>query len=175
MNIGSTLSRKKFLSATLSMTAGSLFTPVLGSKLYQEKPAPITSEIVKEFVRLAHSDLNKVKEMLSTQPLLLNASWDWGGGDFETAIGAAGHMGLKETANYLLDQGARADIFVLTMLGKTAMVNLMLDEFPGLLNSAGPHGFTLLHHAEKGGKEAEELFAHLQSLGLKEKHRKLFS
>ena len=97
--------------------------------------------------------LGKVKEMLSVQPLLLNSSWDWGGGDFETALGAAGHMGLKETASYLLDKGARTDIFVLTMLGKTAIVKSMLNEFPALLNSAGPHGFTLLHHAEKGGKE----------------------
>lgn len=113
--------------------------------------------------------------MLSAQPLLLNASWDWGGGDFETAIGAAGHMGLREEANYLLAKGARSDIFVLTMLGKTAIVKGMLADYPALLNSAGPHGFTLLHHAEKGGKEAEELFDFLQSLGLKDKHRKLSS
>jgi len=50
--------------------------------------------------------------MLAEYPLLLNSSWDWGGGDFETALGAAGHMGLKDTANFLISQGARVDIFV---------------------------------------------------------------
>lgn len=96
-----------------------------------------------------------------------------GAGDFETALGAAGHMGLKETANFLLSLGARADIFVLTMLGKTDIVKAILKDYPSLLNSKGPHGFTLLHHAEKGGKESEELVAHFQSLGLTETFIKL--
>ncbi|MBL7961552.1 ankyrin repeat domain-containing protein [bacterium] len=132
------------------------------------------SELVKEFVQVAHTDLGRVKILLETNPLLLNASWDWGGGDFETALGAAGHMGLKDTANYLLDKGARADIFVLTMLGKTEMVKSMLTEYPKLLMSLGPHGFTLLHHAEKGGTEASELKEFLISKGLQDKHIKLF-
>ncbi|MBC7884647.1 MAG: ankyrin repeat domain-containing protein [Saprospiraceae bacterium] len=130
--------------------------------------------MVKEFVKVAHRDFDKVKEMLDEQPLLLNAAWDWGGGDFETAIGAAGHMGLKDIANYLIEKGARTDIFVLTMLGKTDIVKFMLSEYPILLNSFGPHGFTLLHHAEKGGKESEILYHHLRSLGLNDTHRKLF-
>ena len=175
MNDTHRFSRKQFLSATFLVTTGSIVIPGFASAVQQEKPLPIPSETVREFVRVAHSDLEKVKEMLTAQPLLLNASWDWGGGDFETAIGAAGHMGLKDTANFLLDRGARTDIFVLTMLGKTGMVKSMLNDYPSLLNAAGPHGFTLLHHAEKGGKESEELFSYLQSLGLKEKHRKLFS
>ena len=112
--------------------------------------------------------------MLEEYPLLLNASWDWGGGDFETALGAAGHMGLKETANYLLQKGARADIFVLTMLGKTDIVKSTIKEFPSLLNSLGPHGFTLLHHAEKGGKDSEDLLAFFQSSGMKEKNISLY-
>ena len=173
MSSTTTYSRNKFLSKTVLVAAGSLVIPAYVSA--QDKPAAIASEMVKEFVLIAHRDLDKVKQMLTAQPLLLNASWDWGGGDFETAIGAAGHMGLKEMANYLLEKGARTDIFVLTMLGKTGIVKGMLADFPGLLNSAGPHGFTLLHHAEKGGKESQELFDYLQTLGLKEKHRKLFS
>lgn len=99
---------------------------------------------------------------------------NWGGGDFETAIGAAGHMGLKEMAKYLLEKGARTDIFVLTMLGKTEIVKAMLKEYPSLLNSLGPHGFTLLHHAQKGEKDSEELFSLFQSLGLKENNIKLY-
>ena len=100
--------------------------------------------------------------------MLLNAAWDWGNGDFETALGAAGHLGIKETANLLISLGARTDIFVLTMLGKTDIVKALLKTYPSLLNSKGPHGFTLLHHAEKGGKDSEKLLKHLQKLGLTE-------
>lgn len=166
-----TVTRRKFLTNGLLIT-GLAATPDIIAQ--QDKPLPIDSKIVEEFVRVAHSDFNKVQEMHTKYPLLLNASWDWGGGDFETGIGAAGHMGLKEIANYLLDKGARADIFVLTMLGKTDPVKLMLKDYPNLLNSLGPHGFTLLHHAEKGGQDSLELFNYLQTLGLKDKHRKLF-
>jgi hypothetical protein len=166
-------SRKDFLLKGIMMTAGIALTPKLIYSQKQEQPKPIDSKIVNEFVKIAHSDLDKVKEMIKEYPLLLNSSWDWGGGDFETALGAAGHMGLKDTANFLLSIGARADIFVLTMLGKTEIVKAMLRDYPTLLNSKGPHGFTLLHHAEKGGKESEELAKHFQALGLKETFIKL--
>jgi hypothetical protein len=172
--MNNSISRKKFLSKSLLYATGLVVTPKFLLTQQQEKPPAIPSEIVNEFVKIAHFDFSKVKQMLGEHPLLLNAAWDWGGGDFETAIGAAGHMGLKETANYLLEKGARTDIFVLTVLGETDIVKSMLKEYPILLNSTGPHGFTLLHHAEKGGKESEELINHLQTLGLKEKHRKLF-
>ncbi len=89
-------------------------------------------------------------------------------GDFETAIGAARHMGQKETAKFLISLGARTDIFVLTMLGEIDLVKSLLKAYPSLLNSIGPHGFTLLHHAEKGGKDAEKLVTHLKKLGLTE-------
>lgn len=160
--------RKDFLLKGIMLTTGIALTPKLIFADSQEKPSPIDSKIVNEFVKVAHSDFDKVKDMLMQYPLLLNASWDWGGGDYETAIGAAGHMGRKDIADFLLSNGARADIFVLTMLGKTEIVKAMLLAYPALLNSKGPHGFTLLHHAVKGGKESEELAKHFQSLGLKE-------
>lgn len=160
--------RKAFLLKGFMLTTGITLT---AGKIFannQEKSAPIDTKIVNEFVKVAHSDFDKVKDMLKQYPLLLNSAWDWGGGDFETALGAAGHMGRKDIADFLLLNGARADILVLTMLGKTDIVKALLREFPALLNSQGPHGFTLLHHAVKGGKESEELVKHFQSLGLKE-------
>jgi ankyrin repeat protein len=166
MKNGST--RKDFLLKGIMLSTGIALTPKHIFALNQEKPAQIDSKIVNEFVKVAHADLDKVKDMLKQYPLLLNAAWDWGSGDFETALGAAGHMGRKDIADFLISNGARADIFVLTMLGKTEIVKAMLQAFPALLNSQGPHGFTLLHHAAKGGKDSEELVKHLQSLGLKE-------
>jgi hypothetical protein len=40
--------------------------------------------------------------MLAELPTLLYATWDWGNGDFETALEGAGHVGNKEIANYLI-------------------------------------------------------------------------
>ena len=106
--------------------------------------------------------------MLAESPTLLYATWDWGGGDFETALEGAGHVGNKEIANYLIELGARTNLFVLTMLGKTNLVKSYLEAFPEYLKARGPHGFTLLHHAQRGGEEAKELLDYLGSKGLKE-------
>lgn len=132
------------------------------------KPAQLAPELVKEFVRVGHNNLPEVQRMLKEQPGLLNASWDVGGGDFETALEGAGHVGDREIAEYLIGQGARANIFVLTMLGHTTIVKEMLAQYPYLLRSKGPHGLTLLHHATRGGAPAKALLEHIQALGLTE-------
>ncbi len=165
-----TSTRRAFISSVVVLTPG---VALLG-QAQQDKPPALESAIVNEFVRVAHNNFDRMKQLLEEYPTLLNASWDWGKGDFETAIGAAGHMGLKDFANYLIAAGARLDIFVLTMLGKTSIVKPLLETYPSLIESAGPHGFTLLHHAKQGGTEGEELFEYLQSKGLKDLHRKVF-
>jgi hypothetical protein len=132
------------------------------------RPDPLPAEKVKEFVRAGHNNLDKVKELLLEFPTLQYAAWDLGGGDFETAIEGAGHVGNKEIANYLIGAGTRTNLFVLTMLGKTQIVKPYLESFPQYLTARGPHGFTLLHHAQRGGDDAKELLEYLQSKGLKE-------
>lgn len=132
------------------------------------KPARLPDELVKEFVRVGHNNLPEVQRMLAEQPGLLNACWDVGGGDFETALEGAGHVGDREIAEYLIGQGARANIFVLTMLGRTNEVKGLLAAYPDLLRSKGPHGLTLLHHAQRGGEQAAELLEHITKLGLTE-------
>lgn len=147
--------------------------------LWKIKPAiasdPIPATAVNEFVKVAHNDFDRGKAILAEYPHIINAAWDWGDGDFETAIGAAGHMGHRDFALFLLENGARADIFVLTMLGETAMVKQMLQKYPKLLHAHGPHGFTLLHHAKKGGEASSKLAKHLQKMGLTEDHVKYFN
>lgn len=117
---------------------------------------------------MGHGEFDAVKRMLEEQPGLLNACYDWGGGDFETALEGAGHVGSKEVAEYLISKGAHANIFVLTMLGHTAPVKALLDVFPHLVRSKGPHGLSLLHHAQRGGEPAAELREHFVQLGLTE-------
>ncbi len=128
------------------------------------KPAVIASELVQAFVGNAHGDLEKVKELLSQEPALVNAAWDWGGGDWETGLGAAAHMGRRDIANYLLDHGARLDLFAAAMLGKLEIVKATLSAFPEALNIPGPHGIPLIAHAKAGGEEARAVVDYLESL-----------
>ena len=127
------------------------------------KPA-LALNIVEEFVGKAHGNLDRVKEMLTQEPALVNATWDWGGGDFETALGAAAHMGRKDIANYLLEHGARLDIFAAAMLGKLEIVKAALMAYPDAIDIPGPHGIPLSVHAEAGGKEAKAVLDLLKSL-----------
>ncbi len=129
----------------------------------EKKPA-LEAELVQDFVGNAHGDFERVKELLAQEPGLVNATWDWGGGDFETALGAAGHMGRKDIANYLLDNGARIDLFVAAMMGKLEIVKAALSAYPEARNIPGPHGIPLIAHAEAGGEEAKAVLEFLTSL-----------
>lgn len=166
-----TLTRRNFFTQTVTLVSGALTSSALvlsawGNATAQkkEKLPPLKPESVKEFVTAGHNDLERVKEMLVSEPGLLNATWDWQAGDFETALGGAGHMGRKDIANYLLEQGARMDIFVAAMLGKLEIVKAMLAAYPNLLHSKGPHGITLLKHAQAGKEEAAAVAEYLNML-----------
>lgn len=159
--------RRTFLKQSIIVT-GSFCFPLIHSPLKAENmqnKEPIKPELVREFVAKAHGDLNRVKELLSQEPNLLNAAWDWGGGDFETALGAAGHTGKVEIAEFLLAKGARMDIFAAAMLGKLDIVKSTLEAYPELKSSKGPHGLTLLHHARQGKERAQAVLDFLSSVG----------
>src|SRR3712207_3718765 len=130
--------RKQFLSFGLAGAGGLLLSKNIIAQ--QERPPAIDKEIVKEWVIKSHGDFNRVKELFAQHPGLLNASWDWGGGDFETGLEAAGHVGNREVAQFLLDNGARMNIFCAAMLGKIEIVKATLTAFPNLKTSKGPHG-----------------------------------
>ena len=75
-----------------------------------EKPAALDPEMVRAFVANAHGDLDATLAALSTEPQLLNAAWDWGGGDWETGLGAASHMGRRDIAELsMLGHPSRLD------------------------------------------------------------------
>jgi hypothetical protein len=73
-------------------------------------------------------------------------------------------MGRRDIALYLLQRGARIDMFVAAMLGRLEIVKAMLDAFPHLSASKGPHGIPLIVHAEQGGEEAKHVVEYLRSL-----------
>jgi len=121
-------------------------------------------ETVEEFVRVAHGNLDRVKEMLEKQPALINATWDWGGGDWETGLGGASHMGRRDIALYLLGHNARMDFFAAAMLGKLEIVKAAVAAFSSIPKVPGPHGIPLIVHARKGGGKATEVLDFLERL-----------
>lgn len=129
----------------------------------EKKPA-LAASLVEEFVGNAHGNLARVKELLENEPALINATWDWGGGDFETALGAAAHMGNRRIADYLLEHGARLDIFAAAMLGNLEIVKTVLTLYPEMIKTLGPHGIPLIAHAEAGGEESKAVLNYLNSL-----------
>jgi hypothetical protein len=164
--MSSLFNRRKFLHMTAFGTSAMFLSPgAKGQQALGEKPPPLNPDLVRDFVIAGHGNLQKVKQMFEQEPGLLNACWDWGGGDFETAIEGAGHTGSKDCANFLLAEGARMNIFCAAMLGRLDIVKGFLSAYPDLKSSKGPHGLQLMHHATKGGDDAKEVLAYLQSIG----------
>jgi hypothetical protein len=122
-------------------------------------------DVVKEMVGVAHGNLARVKELVSARPALARASWDWGYGDWETAIDAASHVGNRPIAEYLIANGARPTIYTAAMMGQLAIVKGWIEATPGVQRNRGPHGITLLAHARSGGPGAENVLKYLESLG----------
>jgi hypothetical protein len=170
------VSRKRFLRYGLLATAAAL----AGNRLFAQIPAPssspgaapvipdrgppIESGLVKQFVIAGHGQIDKVKEMLAAQPALINATWDWGGGDFETALGGASHMGRADIARFLLENNARMDLFAAAILGRLDIIKAAAAAFPNILRVPGPHKIPLIAHAEKGGADAVAVVEFLKTL-----------
>jgi hypothetical protein len=122
----------------------------------------IETELVQEFVLKSHADLERVRELLAQEPGLLNASHDWGAGDWETGLGAAAHMGRRDIAEFLLSRGARIDLFAAAMLGKLEIVKVTVQAFPEMRNGLGAHGIPLVEHARAGGPAAKDVLRFLE-------------
>jgi hypothetical protein len=119
---------------------------------------------VQDFVIYAHSDLDMVRKLLEKQPAVLNATMDWGGGDWETGLGGASHMGRHDIVAFLLDRGARIDIFCAAMMGQLEAVKSFLALEPRLIDAKGPHGLSLHFHAQVGGEKSAHVLDYLQSV-----------
>lgn len=120
---------------------------------------------VRAIVGASHRDIDRVRALLAESPALAKASWDWGFGDWETALGAASHTGRREIAALLIEHGARPDIFTFAMLGHVDAVRACVLAQPGIQRIHGPHGITLMRHAQAGGEAAEGVVKYLTDLG----------
>ncbi len=169
-----TISRRSMLVSTSAGLAALGAPQLLGAG---ETPRPAASNTIRpiyptqdpslarEIVGASHANLARVRELLAERPTLAKAAWDWGFGDWETALGAASHTGQREIAELLIKNGARPDIFTFAMLGHLEVVKAYIAANPGIQRTHGPHGITLLRHAKAGGPQAEALVDYLTTLG----------
>lgn len=136
-----------------------------GEQTTMDRPPALQPDLVREFVIAGHGSMEQVKTMLAETPGLLNAAWDWGGGDFETALAGAAHTGSRDIARFLLAQGAPVTIYAAAMLGELELVKCMLAVQPDAHSHPGAHGIPLIVHAQQGGEAAAHVVAYLESLG----------
>lgn len=135
----------------------SVLEPERLAKLPNKGPK-LDAEMVRDFVIVAHGDLEKTAALLDRQPALVNATYDWGAGDWETGLGGASHVGRPDIANFLLSHGARKDVFCAAMLGDLPLVRAFVDTDPAIVHLKGPHGIPLLVHAQHGKQDAVVAF-----------------
>jgi hypothetical protein len=154
------VSRHHFIK---TVSGGALSFSLAPLVLSAQDKQPLKTDLVKEFVSAGHGNLEKTKQMLETTPALLNSSYDWGNGDFEEAIEGAGHVGNRDIALFLISKGARFTLFVAAMLGKIEIVKPIVEAYPEIVKSKGPHGFDLMHHATKGGEASLEVLNFIKS------------
>jgi hypothetical protein len=160
------ISRRTFLAAGPALAALPLQTAA------PAQPPPITdlfpaqpAELVKETVGVSHGNIDRLKQLVEARPALAKAAWDWGFGDWESAIDAASHVGNRPIAEYLMSKGARPTLFTAAMMGQLDVVKGAIAMAPGIQRNRGPHGITLLAHARFGGDKAVEVLKFLESLG----------
>lgn len=170
----SVLSRREWLGAipAAALLAGA--PRLMAQEGTRERPDPSSlhpefpshdPDIVREVVGASHGRIERVRELVEASPALAGAAWDWGFGDWESALGAASHMGRRDIAELLIHHGARPNLFTFAMLGHLSVVKAYVEAMPGIQKIPGPHGITLLRHARAGGAQAEAVVGYLESVG----------
>ena len=92
--------------------SGGLFYSLQLQGQKPRKPPALQPDLVKQFVGKAQSGIEALKDLVAKKPGLINASWDWGGGDFKSPLKLAKHVGDKKIAAFLLANGAGMNIFL---------------------------------------------------------------
>ncbi|MEO6613231.1 MAG: hypothetical protein ABIT05_15205 [Chitinophagaceae bacterium] len=185
MNI-STNQRRRFIKSSafglIGITAFGYSSAQGGNTLITGNAEPLfyrypsmDDNMVSGIVGASHGNFAKVKELVSKRPELAGASWDWGFGDWETALNAASHVGRRDIAEFLISNGARPDIFTYAMMGMLKAVQEIIETVPGIQSHTGPHGITLLQHArnrledktitEPDKANVNNVIAYLEGLG----------
>ena len=159
-------SRREFLRLSSALpVAGYFASEIAPASAGVPTPYPTQpAELIQEMVAVSHTNMARVKALVGRQQTLAKAAWDWGFGDWETALGAASHIGNREIAEFLLANGAHPTIFSAAMLGQLDVVKTFIAAAPGIQRTRGPHSIPLLAHATAGGPAAKAVVDYLKSI-----------
>ncbi len=113
------------------------------------KKETVTQELIDDLVGNAHGNLERVREILTQNPELVNARARWG----ETPVQAAAQMARKDIVEYLLGLGAPLDICTAAMLGLPDTVDVLLTDDPRQAQAQGAHGIPALYFAAITGQQ----------------------
>jgi len=162
------VTRRSFIGAgTVSLVGGAALAahrvPAIAS---DEKSVGVrdSASQKREFVGACHFPIDKVRKMLKGNPDLSRASWDWGFGDYESAIGACSHTGQIAIIDLLLAHGARPTIFTLATLDKVDAIKMYIETVPDARATEGPHSISMYRHAQAG--KASRVMEYLESVNL---------
>jgi hypothetical protein len=119
----------------------------------------LPQDLINQFVTLAHTNPDKVKEMLKETPALLStrATWD------ELAIEAGAHMGIAPLTRFLADAGSPISTCTATLLGQTEVVKSMLKEDRNRVRERGAHDLPLLLYTAFASEHADTAKVILES------------
>ena len=76
-------------------------------------PEEISQKEANQFIGKCHQDLETVQKRVAEKPAIVNV---FNEKVHESALGAAGHMGRRDIAEYLLENGAELELAAAAML-----------------------------------------------------------
>ncbi len=111
----------------------------------------LPQDLINEYARLAHFDVERVKHLTKLAPSLVHgrATWD------ESAIEAASHMGIVPLARFLADRGAAVSTCTAALLGLRDRVAQMTAADPACVRERGAHDIALLAYTALGEQRAD--------------------
>ncbi len=160
------IARGSFGACALALSGGAALAVSGRARAQSESEEnQLDRKLVQEYVLKCHFNEARVRELVTAEPTLINAAWDWYMGDWETGLGAAAHTGRLPIAEFLLERGHRMDVYCAAMMGELGYVKAVIGSQPSLMNVLGPHGLPLTSHSRVGGDRAKEVHAFLLARG----------
>jgi len=131
--------------------AGRFAQDIAGEPVKREDTYGLPQAWINEFVGVAHSNYDRVKQMHRMCPSLLmtRATWD------ELAVEAGAHVGNTAITEYLVDAGSPVSTCTAVMLGMTGLVRKMVQGDPNRVRERGAHNFALLCYTAFGPERLE--------------------
>ena len=108
----------------------------------------LTQEEANLFIIECHYDLDVVKRKLEEKPELVKA---YNSETVESALGASGHMGREDIAEFLLGNGAEMELATAAMLGHRELIAGALKQDPANACKGGAHNIPIAFHAALSG------------------------